>query len=69
MKQEKLIRGELLAPINLGKPVTYHGEDQAQGRVRQTTPVEKIVSVMIMNGKVCVKFETANTVYTAAFAI
>lgn len=69
MKPEKIIRGELLAPINLGKPVAIHRDDQAPGRVWQSSPVEKIVSVAIMNGKVGVKFETENTIYTAAFSI
>ena len=48
MKKETLIRGELRAPIDLGKPAIIHREDQAPGRVWQTTPVEKIVSVAIM---------------------
>ena len=69
MKKETLIRGELRAPIDLGKPAIIHREDQAPGRVWQTTPVEKIVSVAIMNGKGGVKFETANTVYTAVLEV
>lgn len=69
MKKETLIRGELRAPIELGKPAIIHREDQAPDQVWLTTSVEKIVSVAIMNGKVGVKFETANTVYTAAFTV
>lgn len=51
------------------KPAIIHRENQALGHVWQTTPVEKIVSVAIMNEKVGVKFETANTVYTAVLAV
>lgn len=69
MKKETLIRGELRAPIELGKPAIIHREDQAPDQVWLTTSVHKIVSVAIMNGKVGVKFETANTVYTAAFTV
>lgn len=69
MKKETLIRGELRAPIELGKPAIIHREDQAPDQVWLTTSVEKIISVAIMNGKVGVKFETANTVYTAAFMV
>ena len=69
MKKETLIRGELRAPIELGKPAIIHREDQTPDQVWLTTSVEKIVSVAIKNGKVGVKFETANTVYTAVLEV
>lgn len=63
-KENKIIHRVIIGEIAPGQSATIQRKDQPPVRYWQTSPVEKIVSMAIMNGKLVVKFETYNTVYT-----
>lgn len=55
---------EVTCEITPGRPAIIHRNDQVPGLDWQTSPVVRIISMAIMGGRLGVKFETYNTVYT-----
>lgn len=64
MKEKKIVHGEIRSEITPGKVVSIHLDGQPSGENWYTRTVVKILSVVVYNGKLGVKFETGDAEYT-----